>query len=438
MLSISENANKNYLAKIIQIDKLETHPNADRLKITKIDFQNVIVGSDIEEGSYHVFFPLECQINADFLAYTNSYSDSDLNRLKDVKGFFDKKGRVRAVKLRGEKSMGVLFPIQTILEWAGSVGENVQGKLIEIGKEFDTIGESLLCKKYVIPVKEPRAIKTGKKPRTSRLVEGQVHLHVDTENFRKEAHKIKPNDHISITYKLHGTSFWVANVLVKPKLNLIDKIAKFFGTKIKESEYDIVFGSRRVVKNEYETQGTQDYYDGDLWADIKNDIQDKVPKGFTLYGECVGYTKGGAYIQTDYDYGCNVGERRLYIYRITFTNADGQTFNLSSEQIKQYCEATGLNYVPLLFDGKAGKLVQNETAIPFDDMEFTRELVKKLEEDFTERDCHMCDNKVPAEGVVIRKESLFEFEVYKLKSFAFLEHETKLLDNGQGDLESEN
>ncbi len=50
----------------------------------------------------------------------------------------------------------------------------------------------------------------------------------------------------------------------------------------------------------------------------------------------------------------------------------------------------------------------------------------------------MCAAQVPEEGIVLRKETLFAFESYKLKSFRFLERETKLLDAGTEDLESAN
>ena len=49
----------------------------------------------------------------------------------------------------------------------------------------------------------------------------------------------------------------------------------------------------------------------------------------------------------------------------------------------------------------------------------------------------MCENKVPEEGVVLRKESLFHCESYKLKSFAFLEAESKELDKGEKNIEDE-
>ena len=48
----------------------------------------------------------------------------------------------------------------------------------------------------------------------------------------------------------------------------------------------------------------------------------------------------------------------------------------------------------------------------------------------------MCKNKLPEEGVVVRVEGL-DLEVYKQKSFNFLQLESKLLDENQTDIESE-
>ena len=425
MISISENANKNYLAKIVKLKNINPHPNADRLQIAIIDFQSVITGLDAKENDLYVYFPVESQINSDFLSQTNSYRDKELNQEKDKTGFFEKNGRVRAVKLRGEKSMGYVVPLSHIEKFAGVNLRNSD----HINQEFDTIKDILLVKKYVVPVKSNPQVKKGKKPRISRLVDGQVHLHIDTENFRRNAYQVKPNDMISITYKVHGTSFWVSNVLVKRKLNLIEKFFKLIGLKIQETENDFVYGSRRVVKNEFETKKKEDFYGYDLWGEIKEDLKEFIPKGYTLYGECVGYTKDGKWIQKNYDYGCNPGERKIYIYRITFTNEDGIVNNLSTLEVKQFCEHYNLNYVPLLYYGKAKDL------FPETEHYWTENFVKFLEENYTEKDCYICKNQLPEEGIVIRKENLFQFEAYKLKSFKFLELETKLLDSGEVDIE---
>ncbi len=428
MLSLSKDANVNYLAKVVKIKELKPHPNADRLQVTIIDFQELIVGMDTKVGDIAVFFPLESEINSEFLSYTNSYRHSNLNRVVDDEkcGFFDDNGRVRAVRLRGQKSMGVLFPASLIMEWNGTKDYDYE-KLI--GKEFDMIGDKRMLKKYFIPIKDSLGRKAlGRKPRVSRLVENQVRLHVDTENLLKNIDKISSGTDISITYKVHGTSFWVSNVLVKKKLSVIEKFLKRLGVNVQETEYDYVYGSRKVVKNEYETSHKEHYYEYDLWGLIKDELKDSIPAGYTLYGECVGYTKGGGYIQKPYDYGCKPGEHKLMIYRITITNKDGQVFNLSTLDAKSFCDRNNLTFVPVFFTGFAGEI---------DDIESwdSREFVEYLKDNYTEKDCYLCNKKVPEEGIVLRVESQFCFEAYKLKSFAFLEQETKMLDSGEENME---
>ena len=189
MVEISKNSNKNYLGKIVCLNNLEPIEGADRIQTTTIDFQTVVISKDFKIGDYVVYFPVECSINPDFLSETNSYREPSLNKIKTKQGFFDEKGRVKAIKLfKGTvKSCGYIVPVSEIEKFTG-----IYHLKDYVGQEFDTINGIKMLEKYVIKnVKssEPRT-KQGKKPKVSRLVEGQVHLHVDSANFRKNIHKI--------------------------------------------------------------------------------------------------------------------------------------------------------------------------------------------------------------------------------------------------------
>ena len=431
IISTSKDANINYLCKIIKIKNLVKHPNADRLQTTSIDFNNVIVGADTKEGDVCAYFPIEAQINKELLSSINSFRKKELNKDKEAVGFFEDKGRVRAVKLRGERSMGVVFPLEQLEKFTGKDLKDY------VGQEFDTIGDILICKKYVVPVRGG-SLSGGKNgkivKRISRLVDLQFRFHIDTENLRKNAYKIKQDDVIDISYKVHGSSFIVSNVLVKRKLNLFEKIFRKFGVNIEDKEYDVLWASRRVVKNQFETAKKNDFYGYDIWGEIANEIKEFIPKGYTVYGEVCGYTNDGGYIQKLYDYNCAPGKHRIFVYRITFTNTDGQVFNLSTMQMREFCVKMGLECVPLFFYGKA-KDVFPEIK---EGEHWHEEFIKKLEEKYTDKDCYICANKVSEEGIVLRKEKFDEFEAYKLKGFAFLENESKQLDSGEVDIESVN
>jgi len=53
-----------------------------------------------------------------------------------------------------------------------------------------------------------------------------------------------------------------------------------------------------------------------------------------------------------------------------------------------------------------------------------------------ELDSPDCKNKVPHEGIVIKKENMVS-EAFKLKSFAFLDKEAKAVDKGESNIEDE-
>lgn len=190
---------------------------------------------------------------------------------------------------------------------------------------------------------------------------------------------------------------------------------------------------KNFKKHLKELESNSHYYGYDLWNDIKNTVGEHIPKGYTLYGECLGYDKNGGEIQKGYDYGCTGTEQKLEVYRITNTTADGLVTELTYPQIAEFCERTGLTPPHLFYYGKAKDLYD----IPLGE-HWNQTFVENLERDYNEKDCFMCKNSVPEEGIAVRKESLFSCDTYKLKSFRFLSWETKQLDKGVVSLEDEN
>jgi hypothetical protein len=59
-----------------------------------------------------------------------------------------------------------------------------------------------------------------------------------------------------------------------------------------------------------------------------------------------------------------------------------------------------------------------------------------LSERFLEKDCDICRNKVPAEGIVLVPQSGY-YQPFKHKSFRFKEQESKILDTGEVDLDTQ-
>lgn len=431
MFKISEKANPNYLSQVVRLDNIVPHPNADRLQIAVIQGNSVIVSLDAKEGDVYVYFPLECAINKEFLSWGNSFSDKTMNSNKEVVGFFGKHGRVKALRLRSVPSMGYALPFDKLCNWLEEkTGKSVDFKENLVGTEFDSYDDILVCEKYVNPValkKQNKEKKNQKKVvREPKVVDGQFKFHQDTVQLKKSIHNISPNDYIAITRKLHGTSWVAARLLCNKKLTWQEKLLKKFGVKIVDTEYDLLWASRRVLKNGYVEVGNKDhFYSYDLWEEIAKSVEYAIQDSITLYGECVGYTKNGGYIQNGYDYGCPVGQFKTYIYRITTTNQSGQVYEFSHKQVKEYCERFNLTMVPELYCGKAGDLYPDLSVKEH----WHENFLQRLIDDYLEKDCDLCKSqKVPDEGICLRKD-IFDIEVYKLKSFKFLEWETKQLDD---------
>jgi len=437
MLGI-KNKDSNYLAKVVRLEDYLQHPNADRLLIWRVDGMDVITDNiNYQKGDICIYFPLETKINTNILSKLNVFEDKTLNQDPNVKGYIHKSGRIRAVKLREVLSEGWLVKADVFFE---CFDITVADRMLEaiIDDEFDTIDDTLVCEKYVPIIKEPRNSGTG--PKTKRpklkdwLYEDQFKFHNNTTPFKKNLSNFWPDDVISITNKWHGTSVVLANVVTKRKLGWKDKLARWLGVKIVNVEYSKMYSSRRVLKG-IENKWSNDlpnYYDGNIHGKVFRDNKDKLEKGITLYGEIVGFTNSGKAIQKNYDYGCTQEEGNFYkfvVYKITYTNVDGFTITLGWQQTKLYCEANDLKFVPEIFFGKATHYhpytyeIGNYEGI----LKWRQEFVDKLSNEFLEDDCKYCNNKVPAEGIVITIDQTGQ--AFKLKSKRFLLEETKTLDD---------
>ena len=443
----STKANINYLAKVIDITNFLPHPNAERMKIAQVGGYKVCVGIDEPIGRY-VYFPVNSEINPNLLSYCNLYRHTEKNTNTEKAGFFNDNGRVTAIKLRGFPSEGFLLPFEQLENF---IADTLNLKLsdIENNTDFDIAVEGnkefWICKKYIVVHQtaqgQPNSNKRQKKvARFNKVIDTQFHYHYDTVRVQNDKWAIAPDDIISVTEKVHGTSGISAYVLCKEKPSLINKIKGWFGnTNIK---YDYLYSSRSVIKNATETTNPGGYYSCDIWAEADKIIRPHLQKGMTIYYEIVGFLPTGKYIQKNYDYGCippEAGESfthekhfKVRVYRITMINVDGYIHEFSAKEVQEWCKANDLTPVTEYYYGYAKDLYN----IPVDD-NWTDAFWDTMANDknfYMERNSPSCSNKVPHEGLVIKKEDM-RSRAWKLKCFAFLNGEQKELDAGEENIE---
>lgn len=444
----NKNSNINYQAKIFKLTKVKEHPNADKLVIVDVNHMPVVTSKDIELDAWHVYFPPESQINAEFLSFTNSFRNSEKNADPTQTGFFEDSGRVKTLKLRGIYSTGYIVPLIQLEDFFGQ-------SIVKKEDYFDTINNVRLVKKYFLKGGEPvqkTLSKADKKASKVNIMEGQFKFHNDTENLRRHIYNLYPETNIEISYKLHGSSAIVSKLLFQKTKRWYHKLFRYEPKPF----YDYVWSSRKVIKNKSEGGG---YYADDIWTILKEDIKDRIPNGYALYGEIVGYLPSGAYIQKDYDYNVQKNNYDFYVYRISKVSADGRpSVELTGPEITVFCLTHGFKTPDMMFKGTVLESFRALTG-PFDERHyqmvqdvlnvrtrtveqldvFRDEYLKLLENAYNEKNCYMCKNKVPEEGIVLRVVDIpTRFQAYKLKSFKFLAHETKAFDKGEINIEDNN
>lgn len=440
-MKLNKPKNENYAAIVVEIKTLTPLEKCDFVQGAIIMGNQVIVSKDVKVGDIGLYFPLECQLSKEYLSNNNLYSDSKLNIDSEKKGYFSENGRIRCQRFRGHKSEGLFMPLGSI-GFVFKIGEiKSLYDTFNLNDCFDELNETSICSKYIVKTNRTPGAPGSKsnkftKKYESKLIENQFSFHQDTSMLYRNLHRIDPNSLISITYKMHGTSGISSYILCKKKLNWKDKLAKFLGVNVNEQEYDYVYSSRKVIKNQELNPNAQHYYGEDIWGIVHKELESYLTKGLTLYYEIVGYLPNGGSIQKAYDYGCEPSKHKIYIYRITQTNIDGKVFEFSAKQVQDFCKKNALNSVPELYYEYA------KNFMPYfgdqDNLENWRnDFLTAIKSKYNEKDCYMCSAKIPEEGCVIRIEGN-EFEAYKQKSELFYQRETKELDKGISNIEDEN
>jgi hypothetical protein len=409
--------NKNYCATIVKVKAIVPLQNCDNVVATNFFGFQAIVNKETQVGDYGILLPAEVQLSDDFCKNNNLYRHSEKNKNKDEKGYLEDNRRVRAIKFRGHRSDCLFMPISS-LEWTGAkLGE------LKEGDEFDILNKKEICQKYVIKVKEPRTNKQHVPKVFKRVDPKHMPEHVDSDNFFKYAYAIPDDVEVIVTQKLHGTSIRIGNTIVKRKLNIAEWLLSKVGIKIQETETDYVYGSRRVVKdvnNPYHNH----FYDVDIWTLQGQKLDGLIPENYIVYGELIGWTPTGAPIQQGYTYQLPEGKCELYVYRVAHVNSQGFIADLSWDQVKEFCVQRGISYVP-----EIGRYKMK-------DVKIERFLDKRLNSRY--RNCLSLDNKeLVDEGVCVRLDKRIVPYILKAKSPIFLQHETKLLDKGVVDLETQ-
>ncbi len=411
--------NANYAAVVVRIKSITPLAGCDNIVGTPLLGFQAIVGKDTQVGDIGLVFPAETQLSEGFARANSLHRHAHLNVDGDKQGYLEDNRRIKAMKFRGHRSDCLFLSLDSL----AYTGVNVSD--LREGNVFDTINGKPICQKYVVKRGTPNTGLAKNKAKVwNRVNEKMTPRHFDTDNYFRNSHIIPENRRVVVTQKLHGTSTRVFNTLVKRKLTWKDRVAQRFGVSVQQHEYDMVYGSRTVIKDVNNKDGG--FYKGsDLWVQVGRQLDGILPQGYVVYAEVIGYTPEGAAIQAGYTYDHAPGTNTLYVYRVAHVNPQGRLIDLSWDQVKEFCNDNSLKHVPQLWDGKHGDFGVE----PYLDRRFA-------DLDGFEHTVPLGKNKLVDEGVCIRVDGLVP-TILKAKSPQFLAFETKQLDKEVVDVEVE-
>lgn len=399
-----------YCGYVTRLKNVRKHPNADRLVLADVFDSTVVVGQNSKDGDIVIYFPTDGQLSKEYCEYNNLVRKKDENG-NNIGGFLDPdKRNIKAIKLRGERSDGLVMPLESL----DYISKHLKDTLV-VGDQITVLDGQEICKKYIPRTKVRTTGNTPTKRQKRKANEFPLfEEHRDTEQLDYNVDNFKAGELITLTLKMHGTSGRTAFLPSAGKNKIEHFIFKLF------PRYRYVTGTRRVVLQQFETDGY--YGDNAFRAKYHRLLEGKLKKGETIYYEIVGWVNDTTPIMaqgnnkkvndkeftktygetTTFSYGCEQGENQIYVYRMTMTTPDGEVVEYPWSLVKRRCEEMGINHV----------------------MELDR-FIYTTKEDLYERVNKWLDIPDPigkthvAEGVVARLEDKPIFTAFKKKGFYF-------------------
>ena len=453
-----------YCGYITRLKNVRRHSGADRLLLAECFGNQVIVSTDYTEGQLGVYFPSDGQLCQEYCEINNLLRKKDENG-NNIGGYMDERRRVTAVKLRGEKSDGLFLPLTSLANFT-TISDLKEGDTITILNGVE------ICKKYIPKRKEGHWHGGGSKGHKTRVNFAPTFAqHVDTDQLAYHLGDFHAGDVVELTLKMHGTSGRTGYLPLRREMKrtwwqkLLRKHPNI------RYEYGYVTGTRRVVLDDTHDGGY--YSDNQFRIEMAKKFEGKLHQGETVYYEIVGFVNENTPImasvknskikdkefskqygeETVFSYGCSpTGEWEetscppdvlyvlpgfegtseiyppkcdVYVYRMTMSNDEGDTVEMSPEQMRLRCDQMGVKYVPVFekfMIPDMGVDVDNDGTADAQIVSPGEYVLRKVEQYFDGPDpigkTHI------REGVVARIVNRPTIAVYKHKNFNF-----KVLEN---------
>ncbi len=198
-MKLKEPENKNYAATIVRIDSLHPLENSDNLLGAPLLGMQAIVSKDTEVGAIGVLFVAETQLSEEYAARNNLFRHHEFNEDKEKTGFIEDNRRVKAIKLRGNRSDALFMPLSSLAYTKVDLAD------LEVGDVFEELNGFEICKKYEVRRKSYPTHEKKKNKVFTRVDEKMFPRHYETDQYYRVLETFKPYTEVIVTQKLHGT-----------------------------------------------------------------------------------------------------------------------------------------------------------------------------------------------------------------------------------------
>lgn len=313
---------------VVKIKKVENHPDADRLSLVYV-MGFVCIAAKLENGQhryteddYVVYIPESSVLNDDLLIHMNFWNyEKKCGTLAGSSG-----NRVKAIKLRGVFSQGLLYPVYKESDNVLKI-TNQYGNSYYVNQD-DDVAEILQLEKYSPP------IPTSLSGEVCNVFGHTVSY--DLENYQNFNDIFEENEEVVATEKGHGTNICIAKLSISHE--------ELFGENKNIAVYSKGLGAKGLVFKNNQNNIYNSYVKA-LLSDEGQRLQNFIenyPEPIFVFSELLG--KG---IQ-DLNYNT---EPKMFGFDIYVGNPREGRW-LSVDEKNNFFEKVGFNQVPVLYRGK--------------------------------------------------------------------------------------
>ena len=147
-----------YCGFVVKVKDIKPIEGADKLNTCKVFDSTVVVDKTVNENDLYIYFPCDGQLSKDYCDYNNLVRKKDVNG-NNIGGFLDPdKRNVKAIKLRGERSDGLVMPLSSL----DYISKDLKDMLV-VGDQITVLDGKEVCRKYI-----PRGKRTVNRAQTKK------------------------------------------------------------------------------------------------------------------------------------------------------------------------------------------------------------------------------------------------------------------------------